>query len=320
MPVEALPGVINDVSLSAKHFRHLAQALAGGPVASFSGGVSAVHPAHGVTGPTNLKVTQASTPAMKVQVAAGLALITGTLSAEQGPYSFYNDAAVELTIAAADGSNPRRDLIVAQVRDDDYGGSSNDARLVVVQGTPAASPVDPSLSGTANGLVLARVTVPAGATSITNANITDLRIGVGGWFAPRGEVGATVLTAPHSGITGTVDITFGGTPLSVAYTARAYRRYRVSLMVRCDQSASAGLSELMVRDAGNNVLNKATFNLAASEILTSTVIARPSVVTADAAATMKATIMLISGGSVSAFGGTTQPMTIVVDDLGGVLA
>jgi hypothetical protein len=87
----------------------------------------------------------------------------------------FNDASVSVVIATADATNARRDLIIAQVRDAAYSGATNDARIIVVPGTPAAAPVDPSLASYPNALVLARVTVTAGKTSILTADITNTR-------------------------------------------------------------------------------------------------------------------------------------------------
>lgn len=127
----------------------------------------------GVSGSGDLAVTQSGTPAMSVSVAAGKAVVSGTENANQGQYAVWNDAAKTLTISAADGSNPRRDIIVARIKDAAYSGASNTFTLEVITGTPAASPSDPTIP--ANCLQLARVAVAAGASSITNANITDLR-------------------------------------------------------------------------------------------------------------------------------------------------
>jgi hypothetical protein len=112
---------------------------------------------------------------MTVNVAAGGCFIRGTASLNQGAYHLWNDATVNLAISPADATNPRRDLVIAVVRDAAYSGASNDARLIVVTGTPAASPVDPSLASHPNALVLARITVAAGDTAINTADITDLR-------------------------------------------------------------------------------------------------------------------------------------------------
>jgi hypothetical protein len=124
-------------------------------------------------GATEMLVTQSGTPAMTVSVAAGWAWVHGTTSATQGIYSTYNDAATTLTVTAANPTNPRIDKVCVTVRDAAYAGSSNDVILQVVAGTPAASPSAPATP--ASSLVLATISVAAGATTITNANITDTR-------------------------------------------------------------------------------------------------------------------------------------------------
>lgn len=124
---------------------------------------------------------------MSVDVAIGDALIMRS----DGTYGHpsWNDAVYNQVIATADGSNPRRDIIVMYI---DYGqapstGVANNTNGVVkiksVAGTAAGSPVDPSSAaiqssvGSGNPWVaLARVRVAAGATSISNSVIDDLRI------------------------------------------------------------------------------------------------------------------------------------------------
>jgi hypothetical protein len=110
---------------------------------------------------------------MSVDVNPGVAMVFGDDSVTQGLYGCVNDAIVNKSIAAADPTNPRRDLVVARVRDAFYSGATNAWDLFVVTGTPAASPADPAIPN--NCLVLCRVAVAANAASITNANITDLR-------------------------------------------------------------------------------------------------------------------------------------------------
>jgi len=142
---------------------------------SFAGGVASSDPAHGIVRATDFEVTQNGTPNMSVNVAAGGAFIRGTQNANQGAYHVWNDGTVNLSISAADATNGRRDLVIAQVRDSYYSGATDDARITVVTGTPAASPADPSLASFPNALVLARITVAAGDTAINTADITDLR-------------------------------------------------------------------------------------------------------------------------------------------------
>lgn len=177
MAVEDPPWALQADSHPAAVVRHSLAGIMGAPVGAFAGGVqpTTAGGGHGVMSPGSMAVSQSGTPGMSVVVAAGQCVVRGTESNNQGCYSGYNDADATLVIATADGTNPRNDLICFQIRDAAFSGANNDARLVVVQGTPNAVPADPSLSTTPNALVLARVRVNALASSITNANITDLR-------------------------------------------------------------------------------------------------------------------------------------------------
>lgn len=177
MTVQTPPVWMTASSHDAQHLRALNTLAFGSPVGSFTTGVIATTAGggHGIMMPTDFAVTQHG-PDMSVDVSAGAACVRGSENPLQGVYGVINDATVNLPIAASDPSNPRRDLICLQVRDSGYGFDvTNDARLVVVTGTPAVSPVDPSLTSYKNILVLARIAVGAGVTSIVNANITDLR-------------------------------------------------------------------------------------------------------------------------------------------------
>lgn len=134
---------------------------------------------------------------MSVDIAVGDAI----LPRSDGTYGHpcFNDAVLNKTITTADPSNPRRDIVIMYV---DYNvtpstGVSNNTNGVVatavVAGTPAGSPVDPNAAalqaaaGSGNPyIILARVRVAAGATSISNSVIDDLRVMAvgrqqGGW-------------------------------------------------------------------------------------------------------------------------------------------
>ena len=130
----------------------------------------------GIIGTSSLAVTQASTPGMAVQVATGWGAIVGNYTTNMGVYQFYNDAATQLSVTAADPTNPRIDRVVVTVNDSYYTGSTNNVTFTVVAGTAAASPVAPATP--TNSLSLATIAVAAGATSIVNANITDTRVSV----------------------------------------------------------------------------------------------------------------------------------------------
>lgn len=123
----------------------------------------------------DLEVTQRGAGAnMSVDVADGNGFAAGTESAWQGMYHGSNDATKNITIAAADPTDPRIDLIVMTFRDSLYSGTDDDWILQRVAGTPSPAPSPPALPD--NSLLLASVAVAAGATSITDANITDERV------------------------------------------------------------------------------------------------------------------------------------------------
>lgn len=128
----------------------------------------------GIISPSSLAVTANSPVGMSVLVASGWAAIVGTIQPNMGTYVAYNDATVTLTIAAANPSNPRIDLVCVTVNDSYYTGATDNVVIQVVTGTPASSPVAPSTP--ANSIALATVAVAAGALSITSGNITDQRV------------------------------------------------------------------------------------------------------------------------------------------------
>lgn len=131
---------------------------------------------------TSLKVVQRGAGAnMSVDVSVGDVHI---------PYSTYSlygwiDAAENKTVTAADGTNPRKDIVVAYVDlavvDDATDNNLGALKFAIVAGTPAGSPSDPSdgdISTAVSGnpyKKLARLTIPAGVTSVVDAYITDIR-------------------------------------------------------------------------------------------------------------------------------------------------
>lgn len=187
--------VIQASSHPAQTFREMLQAVMGSPTGSFTptaGGTNGLG-GQGIMGANDLAVSQNGTPNMSVNVAQGFCFVRGSESAHQGVYQVYNDATLNVPISAADPTNGRKDLIVVQIRDAAYSGASNDARIVAVTGTPSGAPADPAVP--ANSFVLARVNVAAAASSITNANIDNLRTRA---FALGGICTCTSITRPTS--------------------------------------------------------------------------------------------------------------------------
>ena len=86
---------------------------------------------------------------------------------------FINTNSFDVTLEAADQSLPRIDRIVLQL---DY--TERRFNIVAKKGTAAASPVPPTLThnpATKWELSLARISVPAGATDFSAANLIDER-------------------------------------------------------------------------------------------------------------------------------------------------
>jgi hypothetical protein len=143
---------------------------------------------------------------MSVRVASGWAAVVGTTTSNMGVYTIFNDATVVQTIVTADPTNPRIDLVCATVRDAYYSGANNDVIFQVIAGTPAGSPVAPSLP--ANSISLATVAVGAAVTQINSGNITDTRVDV-----------TTNLSGDISSVTAGAGLTGGGSSGAVTLAA-----------------------------------------------------------------------------------------------------
>src|SRR4028119_1425291 len=102
----------------------------------------------GTTAATDLLVQAQSTPNMTVKVNPGVAVIQGSTQTAQGAYTYVLTTAATVDIGTAHGSQIRKDLIVARVRDALVTGSTTDgAPPVVVQGVPGARPPAPPPPG-----------------------------------------------------------------------------------------------------------------------------------------------------------------------------
>jgi hypothetical protein len=129
----------------------------------------------GVVGSADLKVSQRAAGAnMSVDVAAGACWVLGDDNTTLQPqYRVVSDSVVNLAVAAADATNPRKDIVIAEVLDAEFSGASRLWRLRYVVGTPAGSPAEPAVPN--NAVKLALVDVPAADTSITTSQVTDRR-------------------------------------------------------------------------------------------------------------------------------------------------
>lgn len=103
---------------------------------------------------------------MKTTVDTGVYFFDGRL--------YENDAPLQLTHDTADATQNRIDLIVLRL---DLNSANRYIKTFLKKGTPAASPVAPTLTNTTlvKEIALAEVRIVAGRTYITQADVTDKR-------------------------------------------------------------------------------------------------------------------------------------------------
>jgi hypothetical protein len=140
----------------------------------------------GVIGGAGLFVSPGT--GMNVAVQPGSFVVANSSNVVYGGYVSTLASQATLSVAAADPTNPRLDIIVAYVSD--VGSSSSFGAVAIITGTAAPSPSAPSAP--ANSMILAQLSVPATTTTITSGLITDERTFTtttgGVLIAPRGTV------------------------------------------------------------------------------------------------------------------------------------
>lgn len=157
---------------------------------------------------------------LQVSIAAGEAFVSSRVA--------YDTASNTVTLATANPTNPRIDLIVIRVN-----VSAKTVAIAALTGTPAASPVAPTPATDPAGITelpLAQVTVPAGATVLTAGNIADQRI---------------ILDTPLA-IGDLSDVTSIGEALATAADAAAVRAL---LMSAVGQALATAASKVTGREA-----------------------------------------------------------------------
>lgn len=143
-------------------------------------------------------VSQTGTPSMTLNVSSGVAYVPGSEAPSQGLYACTNDASDTVVITTAHGTLPRIDSVIARVYDSAFSGALNQWQLEVVAGTAAASPVAPTLPN--NSIRLYNVNVGAAVTSISNANLSDVReyvAAVGGIITVKNQTERDALQVPN---------------------------------------------------------------------------------------------------------------------------
>jgi len=133
----------------------------------------------GVIGPLDCIVNQTVVPSLGILISDGKFLIEGIEVADQGTYYGYNvgnDST--LTIAATTGT-PRSDMIIARVEDPTFAGSpwggSVGAQTIfprVISNVSSSATTPPAGQ---SAIALARIDMPATASTVLQSYITDLR-------------------------------------------------------------------------------------------------------------------------------------------------
>lgn len=193
---------------------------------------------------SGFKVSQQASPGSTVRVASGRVVISATGSGLGGGYGFWNDGSINSPAIDPTSTNGRKDRLILRV-------TNGVPALEVVKGTAAASPAEPSITGS-NYIELALVTLPSSTTNVTDAFLTDRRYFGGRWAMPWGAGGipSDILTS-SAGSTGA----FVDTDLSIAFTRVFNRQYDVVVTGHAISDVAGDVVALALRDGSNNVLD-----------------------------------------------------------------
>jgi hypothetical protein len=261
---------------------------------------------------------------MTVDVASSVgdgAVVTGDSVTAQGRYFVPPTAAnVNVDIAAADATNPRNDLVVLEVKDDQHDASGlNLARVRVITGTPngsAALTDAPGVNGTpalpSSCMPLAVVRVAAGATSIATAAISDRRPSA----RPYALLGRTQLATSFT--TSATHTTAQDEGLSLSVTYAAARQLRVSFMGSLGASGGAQGAQVKILRGSTTVYlvtnSRALSTVFGDNVFYSLTFAGP---VAGATETFKVQLNALSNNTaVNSYGNANEPRALMVEDLG----
>lgn len=155
-----------------------------------------------------LAVSAASPASMNVNVGTGMAVVNGYIVENEG-------TSVTLPISAA-SSQARIDRVVVRLS----AITGRSIAFAVLKGTPASSPVPPTLTKTDDvyEMSLAQIRVNSGATTITSSNIMDERVtarndAVGITRASKSEYGAVKVGDGISVSNGVISVSYAPYPM-----------------------------------------------------------------------------------------------------------
>lgn len=190
-----------------------------------------------------LRVQAEGVPSANVNILSGAALVQGL--------TYINTATLTQAIAPNASGNPRIDTVIVRV---DY--ALQTARQALLQGTPAASPVPPTLTQTAGvmwEIPLADIAVANGFVTITNTNITPRHEWVN---APPGVYLDNVVN--NSGATrNTGDVVVWNSTADRAATTTTTRDAKAVAGVWQGKTAAAGYGRVLKTGIGYVYANSA---------------------------------------------------------------
>lgn len=215
-----------------------------------------VTPALGRLGGVGGAVTQTGTPSMAVVVAPAVWVIPGPAPTSQGAFLWTPGTGNQtVTVPASDPTNPRIDILIAQINDPGSTSAAGDASFAIVTGTPAASPSQPVLP--TGALYIRTIAVGAGVTSIVNANISGVPATASLRAAVTGPAGYLATATPAADTTGiTTTETNINNLASVAVTAGTSRRVEITIDLGMFSSVANDEVRVRVYDGATAIIDK----------------------------------------------------------------
>jgi hypothetical protein len=190
-----------------------------------------------------------------------------------------------LPIASNSSGNPRVDIAVLRVH-----FANNNIVLDIVQGTPAASPVAPSVTQNTTmwETLLAEIAVANGAVTITAANVTDRRVYTSGVYKLTKTNSVSVPSGTYTNVPfNTIEIPTGDVTLNTATTIATVQRagiWNLSANVGFEPLSSGGRRIIIADSSDNSYSRTDTPTMGASE---QTYLSTSSVERLSAGATVK---------------------------------
>lgn len=152
---------------------------------------------------------------------------------------------------------------------------------------------------------------PSGSAATVAARLDSIE--------PIGTKDHVALTSSHGSITTITDISFGGTPLSVTWTASASRRYRTTFSGEINGTSAGALLIVYITDGSNNIKRRHVITVPALVSGVGYTGVQFSVVESGLTGSTTRKIRLernAGSGTAEAYAATSSPMSILVEDIG----